>query len=69
MGLFDFIEEVVDGAVNTVSLPIDITKDVLTGNKEKNVKKRIGKISNNLEDGFDELFGDDEDVKRHKRSR
>ena len=54
MGLFNFLEDVVEAAVHTVILPIEIVKDVVTLDGS-NTERRVSKVLDKLEDAADDI--------------
>jgi len=49
MGLGDLFQ----GLVDTVSLPIDVVRDVIEGGENERTKSKIEKIGEDIEDTFD----------------
>lgn len=54
MGLFDLVGSLVEGAINTATLPIKAIKDVV--NNDGSLSEGIDKIVKNAEDAADEII-------------
>lgn len=48
-----FLSGIINTVVDAASTPIDAVKDLTTGNKNENTKKRVEKIGEDIEDIFD----------------
>jgi hypothetical protein len=59
MGLFDSFKSIVRATVDTAILPVEIVKDVVTGDiileDELDSVERVKKIAGKLQDAYDEI--------------
>jgi len=55
MGLLDFIKDVAKTTIDTVSLPLDIVKDVVTLGEAGATEEKLEKLQDDLEDVIDDI--------------
>ncbi len=60
MGLFKALGNLGKVVKDTVLLPVDVAKDVLdVGGKDSRVERRVTKISDEIEEAYEETFDDE----------